>query len=115
MCRKYFHFHSRNSVSNYAGFGTIILEYFNYSIERCVPQMEYEKQNKTHDVEKKQTLDEKARAKLHPSIFFQIGTDCALKLSQDNCYSDVTKTSFSTFIWTLEEAIVSQIDLENSC
>ena len=25
---------SRNSVSNYAGFGTLILEYFNYSIER---------------------------------------------------------------------------------
>ena len=32
---------SRNSVSNYAGFGTLILEYFNYSIERRVPQMEY--------------------------------------------------------------------------
>ena len=33
----------RNSVSNYAGFETLILEYFNYSIERHVPQKDYSK------------------------------------------------------------------------
>ena len=32
---------SRNSVSNYAGSGTLILEYFNYSIGRRVPQIDY--------------------------------------------------------------------------
>jgi len=33
---------SKNSVSNYAEFGTLFLEYFNYSIERRVPQKDYE-------------------------------------------------------------------------
>ena len=32
---------SRNSISNYAGSGTLILEYFNYSIGRRVPQIDY--------------------------------------------------------------------------
>ena len=32
---------SKNSVSNYAGFSTLILEYFNYSIGRRVPQKVY--------------------------------------------------------------------------
>ena len=32
---------SKNSVSNYAGFSTLILEYFNYSIGCRVPQKVY--------------------------------------------------------------------------
>ena len=49
--------------------------------------------------------------RLHPATYRKFVTDAALKLANDECYSESTRLFFQDFNWTHEEALVSYAEI----